>query len=359
MRISLVILIFMAAIINLEAQAYEPQDRCDEIFILTKDAGSATIVIKAYTSSNALWHPTTHNLTTEYREQTLNITGSTMNCDVNGFDLSGDCSALYPQLGKNRYVISVENSNKDATVTIDANGCSFNGDIYLTYDWDDDKWYKGSSCQVYGTTPISSYVAYDDKSCLELFLTISNQNNHPRLDWNAYHTSVLHYKVYKKVSGSYNLLATTSNTYYVDGSEFLYSFPNEKTYVYYKISAQITSSEESLFGNEKKVAVNKDVNKEVAENIEIEHEINFELSPIYPNPFNPTTTISYQIPKSDYVTLRVFNAIGEEVAELVNGFESAGLYTVIIDGRELSSGMHYVVLRTNENYQVQKMLLIK
>jgi hypothetical protein len=139
----------------------------------------------------------------------------------------------------------------------------------------------------------------------------------------------------------------------------LYSFPNEKTYVYYKISAQITSSEESLFGNEKKVAVNKDVNKEVAENIEIEPEINFELSPIYPNPFNPTTTISYQIPKSDYVTLRVFNAIGEEVAELVNGFESAGLYTVIIDGRELSSGMHYVVLRTNENYQVQKMLLIK
>jgi hypothetical protein len=47
----------MAATINLEAQAYEPQDRCDEIFILTKDAGSATIVIKAYTSSNALWHP--------------------------------------------------------------------------------------------------------------------------------------------------------------------------------------------------------------------------------------------------------------------------------------------------------------
>ncbi|NWF90117.1 MAG: family 16 glycosylhydrolase [Ignavibacteriaceae bacterium] len=81
----------------------------------------------------------------------------------------------------------------------------------------------------------------------------------------------------------------------------------------------------------------------------------------YPNPFNPLTTISYQLPKDSQVTLRVYDILGNQVAELVNGFQSAGNYNVNFpsDHLKLASGTYYYHLLVDEFGSVKKMMLIK
>ena len=87
--------------------------------------------------------------------------------------------------------------------------------------------------------------------------------------------------------------------------------------------------------------------------------LSFQLSQNYPNPFNPTTTITYSLPKEGYVILKVYDELGEEVATLVNGFESASTYKVIFNASKLASGV-YIYKLTSGNYSVsKKMMLIK
>ena len=87
----------------------------------------------------------------------------------------------------------------------------------------------------------------------------------------------------------------------------------------------------------------------------------FEVSQNYPNPFNPSTTIGYSIPKNDFVTLKVYDMSGKEVAVLVNSQLSAGYYTVNFNADifHLSSGMYFYKLSTSGNSLVKKLLLLK
>jgi len=85
---------------------------------------------------------------------------------------------------------------------------------------------------------------------------------------------------------------------------------------------------------------------------------NFELSQNYPNPFNPSTTISYSIPKSSNVKLTVYNSLGKEVAILINGYKQAGKYTVNFEALELSGGIYFYHLTTNNFSMTKKMLMM-
>lgn len=79
----------------------------------------------------------------------------------------------------------------------------------------------------------------------------------------------------------------------------------------------------------------------------------------YPNPFNPTTVIKYQLPVDGFVSLKVFNILGNEVKTLVNEFKSAGSYNVEFDGKELSSGLYIYKLVTETFNSTRKMMLLK
>jgi len=79
----------------------------------------------------------------------------------------------------------------------------------------------------------------------------------------------------------------------------------------------------------------------------------------YPNPFNPSTTISYQLPKAEYVTVRIFDAIGNEVKIIVKENKPAGVYEVDFDASQLSSGIYLYKIDAGMFHQSKKMLLVK
>ncbi|MCC6864911.1 MAG: T9SS type A sorting domain-containing protein [Ignavibacteria bacterium] len=85
----------------------------------------------------------------------------------------------------------------------------------------------------------------------------------------------------------------------------------------------------------------------------------FSLSQNYPNPFNPNTKINFSIPKSEYVSLRVYDMLGREVSVLVNGQLSQGEYQADFNAKGLSSGMYYYSLRAGDYVDVKKMVLVK
>jgi Secretion system C-terminal sorting domain/Metalloenzyme superfamily len=84
-----------------------------------------------------------------------------------------------------------------------------------------------------------------------------------------------------------------------------------------------------------------------------------ELSQNYPNPFNPTTTIKYSLPQPGNVKLTVYNLLGEQVSELVNGFMEAGVHTINFNASELNSGIYIYKIEANGFVQSRKMTLIK
>lgn len=83
------------------------------------------------------------------------------------------------------------------------------------------------------------------------------------------------------------------------------------------------------------------------------------LTQNFPNPFNPSTKISYGIREAGVVTIKVFNILGSEVATLVNEYKSAGNYEVSFGKNELASGIYIYRLTVNNFIQTRKMILEK
>lgn len=85
----------------------------------------------------------------------------------------------------------------------------------------------------------------------------------------------------------------------------------------------------------------------------------FSLSQNYPNPFNPATRISFSISKEEFVSLKVFNSLGQEAAELVSEILTAGNYSVSFDASEFTSGVYFYQIKAGSFTEIKKMMLIK
>jgi hypothetical protein len=85
----------------------------------------------------------------------------------------------------------------------------------------------------------------------------------------------------------------------------------------------------------------------------------FALKQNYPNPFNPSTTISYQIPNSGFVNLKIYDITGKEVITLVKEQKSAGSYSVRFNANNLPSGIYLCKIESGNNIQTKKMMLMK
>ncbi|MBS1492023.1 MAG: T9SS type A sorting domain-containing protein [Bacteroidetes bacterium] len=85
----------------------------------------------------------------------------------------------------------------------------------------------------------------------------------------------------------------------------------------------------------------------------------YDLSQNYPNPFNPSTTINYELPKSNFVSLKIYDMMGREVANLVNQTQDAGFYSIKFDASKLSSGIYFYKIQAADFSAVKKLMLVK
>lgn len=85
----------------------------------------------------------------------------------------------------------------------------------------------------------------------------------------------------------------------------------------------------------------------------------FQLEQNYPNPFNPSTSIQFALPKRLFVTLKLFDILGREVATLVDENLQPGEYKVVLDAKDLASGVYFYRIQAEEFVLVKKLMLLK
>lgn len=92
---------------------------------------------------------------------------------------------------------------------------------------------------------------------------------------------------------------------------------------------------------------------------EIQKPIELKLDQNYPNPFNPSTTINYEVPIAGKVSIKVYSVLGNEVAQLANEYQQAGMHAVQFQGKTLSSGAYFYKLQSGDFVKIRKMVLMK
>ena len=85
----------------------------------------------------------------------------------------------------------------------------------------------------------------------------------------------------------------------------------------------------------------------------------FTLSQNFPNPFNPSAMINYQLPVNSHVTLKVYDVLGREVQTLINEDKPAGSYTIKFDVGSLPSGVYFYRLQAGSFTQTKKLVVVK
>jgi hypothetical protein len=116
-------------------------------------------------------------------------------------------------------------------------------------------------------------------------------------------------------------------------------------------SRQVTLTEEGLDNFSFNVIANSLITTVAPES--------FSLSQNYPNPFNPSTIINYSVAKDGFVSLKIYNNIGQQVAELMNGVQAAGEYNALFNAIGLPSGVYFYKLEANGFADTKKMILVK
>jgi hypothetical protein len=206
------------------------------------------------------------------------------------------------------------------------------------------------------------YLQYDTNPLSPQNLIVSaNGYFHPVLTWNANTEPDLSgYQVWRKqnAGGSWTLIGSPTTNSFTD-NQMLTNLPYSD--IYYKIRAKDIQNHYSDYSLEVNIkgTLNKS-NDDVAEaNENAPLPTEYKLAQNYPNPFNPSTKIVYDMPKNNQVSLKVYNSLGKEVSELVNGFQQAGSYSVTFDASNLPSGVYFYKLQVGDFIQSKKMLIIK
>lgn len=86
---------------------------------------------------------------------------------------------------------------------------------------------------------------------------------------------------------------------------------------------------------------------------------NFSLSQNYPNPFNPSTTIRYELPSLNFVSIKIYDMMGREVRILINQFQEPGFYNINFDASKLPGGIYFYKIQAGKFSSVKKLLLLK
>lgn len=277
------------------------------------------------------------------------------------------------------YYNSVTYSSPKLTTVIEENSINIFGNPTTTnfIDYSFDSWKKDGVTYSSTITPNShgTYTAvYRGKpSNSREYLQVTSSVGEPiTITWTDNpNTNVTLYKIYRKVKhngvvGPEVLLTTVNRGVqtYTD-----YEYTKTQGYVdliWYDVRGYYNSTDPYVIGDyqdpyyiavygQMMAKLNQDpLVQEIAGELPTEYSISN-----YPNPFNPTTTIKYQLPVAGTVTIKVYDILGKEVAELVNETKAAGYYKVNFDASKLTSGVYIYTIRANKYFESKKMVLTK
>ncbi len=190
-------------------------------------------------------------------------------------------------------------------------------------------------------------------------LQVSNYNSHPGLIWIAnLEPDLSGYIIDRAESGywEYNI-AQVSTTSFIDYNVDINPvFEDVVTYKIRVIDTQgkVSASSESVSIED--AVVHKD---NISPDENLNSPLAYSLETAYPNPFNPSTQINYSIKKQGFVTLKVFDILGRETANLVNEVKPEGNFTVTFNAGNLPSGIYFYSLTADDFHQTKKMILMK
>ncbi|MEJ5352415.1 MAG: T9SS type A sorting domain-containing protein [Melioribacteraceae bacterium] len=172
-------------------------------------------------------------------------------------------------------------------------------------------------------------------------------------------TNVTQYQIWRKVKhngveGPEQLLATVGRGVgrYVDNDYVLtQSYTNDLL----KYDVRAYYSVEGTYSDPNYATVyGMELYKKGPETKPVEYSIS-----AYPNPFNPSTTINYELPERSLVTIKIYDVLGREIKELINEMKEAGYYKLEFDGNELSSGIYICTINANKFNKSIKLMLVK
>ena len=176
---------------------------------------------------------------------------------------------------------------------------------------------------------------------------------HPTISWSAI-SGVDNYKIYRSEPNkrlSLSVAATTSNNSWIDYNVIVGSPKTSQFNYYYRVTS-MSGDNESAVSNEVSCKSNS-IWKESVDNYNTVS-YKYGLSDNYPNPFNPTTKIKYTLKEKGRVQIKVFNALGQTVADLVNEVKPEGEHFVIFNPDNLPSGIYLYTIHCNDFVATKK-----
>jgi hypothetical protein len=267
-----------------------------------------------------------------------------------------------------RYLPAIVYRRSDETLTATASDQEYNSLLYSFDHWNKNSSNIGGSASLSFQPDIhATYAAYlkpnKPTNTYRNFHFKSPNTDNPIIGqavafrWNRHNDTRVDYQIWRKVKhngnwGSPTLLVTKSNgdTTYVD-YDYAYTDGYTDDMLNYDVRARLYYQSAYTYADDSyETAFAEEYAKMVENNLiaatvdELPTEYSFTN---YPNPFNPSTVIKYQLPINSYVTIKVYDLIGKEIAELVNDTKQAGYYEVNFNAGRLSSGIYICTIRAD------------
>jgi len=353
-----------------------------ELIFTLINQGSSWNVTFNLTAIGARWDRG-FELTEDYEIVTNTIHSTPPTQTVAYFDHVFDSWAgINPIFAFGLYKISaIENGVEQAYFYMDWRTSDSNpfGDVYFKYDVTNNRFRDKDDTQTIdksyqtiwnllghkgSTLETSGFEDYWN-NCLTVF---DNGDAHPKFAWGPYPGfSNNYYKIYKK-KGTPNFVlydSTTSTTYVDVNEEILTGFPQaNEGHIYYKITSVGSPVENPLIppyesGYSNTVDIRSLMPPLEKKGVDLIINKECQLLQNYPNPFNPITIISYSLPVSGQVSLKVFDVLGREVALLVNEQKEAGIHKIEFDAKNLTSGIYFYSIQAGNYSETRKLILQK
>lgn len=199
-------------------------------------------------------------------------------------------------------------------------------------------------------------------------LTVTVINNSAHVTWNANsEPDVLSggkYKIYRAMTTgdnptNWSHVATVNHptTSWID--QDLYFTGSGSNKVFYSVSAVDSTNKESVRSEYDWLYFNNLLQKGQNTSTDEESITEYKMYNNYPNPFNPSTVIKYQLPETVNVTIKLYDMLGREVKEFINDTQEAGYYELNFDGSDLSSGTYIYRITAGDFTDSKKLLLVK